>query len=231
MRACHLSILLLLATTACSAAARQPAPSRTEEPRTAEPAPRSSTSEAPTPQPLPGTTQPPKRAEPGERPVAPPERPSSPSERTSPPADRPKAAPELPPERPVNAPGYDPARLGIVKVFPAGTPDGLLREAFRCALESLESVGFDCYARINVESNRDNDIALQQLRNYQWRKFRERAPTYLMGGDKEFAVEVTRRDQGKDETKIFLRSTKRDYPAPITLRRTPEGWQIYVNSL
>lgn len=110
-----------------------------------------------------------------------------------------------------------------------------MREAFHCALDLSDSDGFDCYTQLNCEMNRDTDIALGHLRTYQWRFFRQRASTYV-ADPKEFAVEVTRRDPetvgpATKDAKIFLHSTLRDNPAPISFRREEGVWRIYSNSL
>ncbi len=127
------------------------------------------------------------------------------------------------------------SRLGLIKDFAPGTPDGILREAFKCALEMDETAGFSCYARLNVEGNHDNDIATTQLRNYQWRFFRQRASSYVMT-EQPFTIKVTRRDPGaidanSKEVKVFLLSKARDNPAPVTLRKEGNVWRIYSNSL
>jgi len=125
--------------------------------------------------------------------------------------------------------------LGPVSEFPKGTPLGILREAFYCALELGESEGFDCYMKINVSLNRDTDLARRHLRRYQWRYFRDRASSYV-SRSQPFTVEVTRytpRDwEGvRAGFKVFLASSKRDNPAPITFRKEEGVWQIYSNSL
>jgi hypothetical protein len=128
-------------------------------------------------------------------------------------------------------------RVGVVREFAPGSPDATLREAFKCALEMGDAAGFECYAALNVDSNHDNDIATGQLRNYQWRWFRQRAASYLVEDkDKVFAIKVTRRDPARldsnaKEVKIFLFSSARDNPAPVILRREAGAWRIYANSL
>jgi hypothetical protein len=126
--------------------------------------------------------------------------------------------------------------IGVVSEFPAGTPDAVLREAFHCALEvSGDADGFACYARLNVALNRDNENALVHLKTYQWRYFRQRAPTYLTSA-RPLAVRVTRRDapvieSGQKSVKMFLKSSERENPAPITFRFEDGEWRIYANSL
>jgi hypothetical protein len=145
-----------------------------------------------------------------------------------------KDVPPPPKDVPPGAP--DPDRTGLVKQFTPGSTDAVIRDAFKCALDFPdEASGFQCYAALNVESNRDNDIAVGQLRNYQWRFFRQRASGYLQEGQ-GFAFLVTRRDPGKveataKEAKVFLRHKSRDNPAPITLRKENGVWKIYANSL
>lgn len=124
---------------------------------------------------------------------------------------------------------------GVVKTFPAGTPDAVLREAFRCALDMNDSDGFSCYLKINRERNQDTDIALAQLKAYSWRAFRNRAPSYVMD-PKEFAIKITRRDpstvaESTKSAKIFLFSKDRDNPAPIEFCKENGSWKIYSNSL
>jgi len=126
-------------------------------------------------------------------------------------------------------------KAGLVRTFPAGTPDAVLREAFHCALDMSESEGFSCYLRINRERNQDTDIALAQLRAYSWKAFRQRASSYIMD-PKEFVLKVTRRDpanvgEANKSAKIFLFSKARDNPAPIEFCREGGGWKIYANSL
>ena len=124
---------------------------------------------------------------------------------------------------------------GLVKTFPAGTPDAVLREAFRCALDMNDSDGFSCYLKINRERNQDTDIALAQLKAYSWRAFRNRAASYVMD-PKEFAIKVMRRDpstvgESAKTAKIFLFSKERDNPAPIEFCKENGTWKIYSNSL
>ena len=131
-------------------------------------------------------------------------------------------------------PAHMPTKIGDISDFPYGTPDGLLRNALHCALDiAADGEAFDCYAALNVSTNRDTDIALAHLRNYQWKVFRQRAANYVVA-EKPFTVRVTRRDpdsgDGK-EVKLFLYGKGRDFPAPITLRRDGSRWQIYTNSL
>lgn len=132
---------------------------------------------------------------------------------------------------------FDPNRVGVVREFAPGSPDATLREAFKCALEMGDAAGFECYAALNVDGNHDNDIATGQLRNYQWRWFRQRAASYVIEDkDKTFGLKVTRRDPARlepntKEVKIFLFSTARDNPTPVILRREAGSWRIYANSL
>ncbi|MEY3014692.1 MAG: hypothetical protein RIT45_3427 [Pseudomonadota bacterium] len=122
-----------------------------------------------------------------------------------------------------------------LKAFPQGSPAWVVRQAFRCALEHNESSGFDCYAALNVETNRDNENARVHLRRYQWSHFRKWAASYPLPG-KEFVLLQTRQVPAKlepqtSEVKLFLWSRHRDNPAPITLRREGGRWLIYSNSL
>lgn len=122
-----------------------------------------------------------------------------------------------------------------VRVFAKDSPVAVVREAFRCALERGEEAGFDCYAALNVMSNRDNDNARTHLRRYSWSHFRKWAPTYPLGG-KDFGILVTRQVPAKlaadtREVKLFVWSRQRDNPAPITLRREAGSWRIFSNSL
>lgn len=139
-------------------------------------------------------------------------------------------------DKPPVKPAYNPHATGVIKEFPAASIDGVLREAFKCALDfSDESSGFSCYAALNVDSNHDNDVATTQLRKFQWAAFRRRAAGFVVEG-KEFAVRITRRDPDRvpadaKEAKLFLHSRERDNPAPITFRREAGQWRIYANSL
>ena len=168
-----------------------------------------------------------------------------PTAATSAPAEPIAAAPppsavEAPtPSRPpaaVDAPAPDrmPTKIGEVSEFAVGTPDGTLRQALRCALEiTNESTAFDCYAALNVSTNRDTDIALAHLRNYQWKVFRQRASNYVVNSA-PFTIKVTRRDPENGDgkhVKIFLWGKARDFPAPITLQKDGGRWWIYTNSL
>lgn len=127
-----------------------------------------------------------------------------------------------------------PTKIGEVSEFAVGTPDGTLRQALRCALEiANESAAFDCYAALNVSTNRDTDIALAHLRNYQWKVFRQRASNYVVNSQ-PFTIKVTRRDPESGDgkhVKIFLWGKARDFPAPITLQKDGGRWWIYTNSL
>ncbi|MFZ4578314.1 MAG: hypothetical protein ACOYOB_07950 [Myxococcota bacterium] len=219
LRNSGLLIGLAVVTLACSAAKAadpQAADLPTAEPTATEPA-------KPAP---PKETAPPA----AERPAPPP---ADEDTRPEPDDKRPEPPPAVPPK------AVEPSlatAIGVVSEFPAGTPDGVLREAFRCALEaSGDAEGFACYARINVEANRSNDIALMHLKTYQWRYFRQRAPSYLVG-TKPFSVRITRRDaptieSGMKSVKMFLKSSERENPAPISLRLEDGEWRIYANSL
>lgn len=120
-------------------------------------------------------------------------------------------------------------------VFAAGSPESTIQRAFSCVLERSESSGFDCYADLNVASNRDNSNALSHLQRYQWSHFRKWARTYVLPG-KAFALLLTRQDPEKvtetvNEVRLYFWSNKRDMPAPITLRRENGRWLIHANSL
>ncbi|MBI5607510.1 MAG: hypothetical protein HY902_01365 [Deltaproteobacteria bacterium] len=152
------------------------------------------------------------------------------------PAADPKPAEPAPdPVKPAK-PAAMPTALGDVSTFPEGTPDGTLRAALACALDDLgDSQAFQCYASLNVSRNRDTDIAVAQLRAYNWKHFRQYAASYVVR-DKPFTVRITRRDldaNGGDGkvVKLFLYSKSRDYPAPITLEREGGAWRISYNSL
>lgn len=127
-----------------------------------------------------------------------------------------------------------PTKIGEITEFPFDTPDGLVRAALHCALDIADDgSAFHCYAALNVSTNRDNDIALAHLRNYQWKVFRQRAANYVLS-DKPFTIKVTRRDPDNGvgpRVKLFLWGKGRDFPAPITVQRTGSVWQIFTNSL
>ena len=121
--------------------------------------------------------------------------------------------------------------LGRVSHFPPGTPLGLVRDAFRCAL----SHEFDCYAALNVSHNTDSPHARRHLRKYSWSAFEGRAPGYVVE-EKPFTLHAVRYDPPRvdEETKrvkVYLLSREREYPAPITLVRSGTYWRIYTNSL
>ncbi len=123
----------------------------------------------------------------------------------------------------------------VTREFKEGTPLGVVRAAFRCALEMDESSGFDCYMPLNIENNRNNENARTHLRRYQWAHFRKWATTYPLPG-KEFALRQTRQvpaklDAETQEIKFYFVSRNRDNPAPVTLRREGGAWLIYANSL
>lgn len=133
-------------------------------------------------------------------------------------------------------PAAIPTALGLVDSFAEGTPDAVVRAAFRCAVEiGDDNDAFKCYAALNVADNRDTDISLLHLRTYQWKVFRQRAPAYVVS-EKPFTLKVVRRDPEKAPAdakhyKLFIHSRERDFPAPITLRRDGGRWLIYANSL
>jgi hypothetical protein len=128
------------------------------------------------------------------------------------------------------------SKVGVIDTFPASTPDGLVREAFKCALDYPDdAAGFACYSALNVEINRDTVTALQHLRLYQWTYFRKRAASYVVKTE-PFSLQVTRRDPRRVTgssryAKVFFKSRQRDNPAPIVLRRDAGVWQVYQNSL
>jgi len=125
---------------------------------------------------------------------------------------------------------------GQIHEFPAGTPEGTLREALRCALDIAEEpAAFECYAALNVLDNTNTENSRVHLREYQWKVFRQRASGYVMS-TAPFTVEITRRDTsssspGKEDVKLFLRSNQRDNPAPILFRREDGHWRIHTSSL
>ncbi|MBM4345326.1 MAG: hypothetical protein FJ100_18295 [Deltaproteobacteria bacterium] len=127
-----------------------------------------------------------------------------------------------------------PTRVGDISEFPPGTPDGIVRQALHCAIDiAEESSAFQCYAQLNVVGNRDTDIAISHLRNYQWKVFRQRAASYVLAAN-PFTVRVTRRDPENGDgkhVKVFLFSKARDFPAPITLQKDGNRWWIYSSSL
>ena len=128
-----------------------------------------------------------------------------------------------------------PAPATVVREFPEGSPIWVVRQAFHCALDFDASSGFECYAPLHVENNRNNSNALTHLRRYQWAHFRKWATTYPQPG-KGFALLVTRQVPEKleatdGEVKIFLVSRHRDSPAPVTLRREGSHWRLYASSL
>lgn len=123
----------------------------------------------------------------------------------------------------------------VIRDFPEGSPVWVVRQAFRCALDHDESSGFECYVPLHVETNRNNDNALQHLRRYQWAHFRKWAATYPEPG-KVFAIRQSRQVPEKleathKEVKLFFVSRNRDNPAPIILRREAGSWRIYSSSL
>lgn len=169
---------------------------------------------------------------------APPAEPAQPAEPAKP-AEPPKPAEPSGPAQPTpgpSGPAAIPNALGMTDVFPAGTPDEVLRAAFGCALDiPSDDKAFNCYAALNVADNRDTDISLAHLRSYQWKVFRQRAAGYVVS-EKPFTLKVMRRDPEKApaelrDYKIFLHSRLRDYPAPISLRFEQGRWRIYANSL
>jgi hypothetical protein len=121
---------------------------------------------------------------------------------------------------------------GAISAFPDGTPDAVVRRALQAALDN----DFDAYAALNVRDNRDTEVVLAQLRNYQWKVFQGRVSGYILG-TAPFTVNVTRRDDpgadapGPRRHKLFLFSSKRDNPAPIILQWEEGEWRIYANSL
>lgn len=132
--------------------------------------------------------------------------------------------------------GDKPEDATVVQDFPEGSPIWVVRQAFECTLGFHdESRGFDCYAPLHVENNRNNENALTHLRRYQWAHFRKWASTYPQPG-KVFALRMSRQVPEKlesthNEVKIFLVSRHRDNAAPITLRREGGHWRIYASSL
>lgn len=206
-----LGLALVLTLAACSGAAVQEEPKPVGAPDIA---PSRETPPA-DPKPAPAPSDPGKPAEP-----------ASDAKPAEPAADPAKAA----------KPATMPTAIGDVSTFPEGTPDGTLRAALACALDDLgDSQAFQCYASLNVTRNRDTDIAVAQLRAYNWKHFRQYAASYVVR-DKPFTVRITRRDldsNGADGkvVKLFLFSKSRDYPAPITLEREGGAWRISYNSL
>lgn len=178
-----------------------------------------------------------KPAEPAAAPAAPAE-PAKPAEPVGPAKPDAPAEPAKPadPAAPPAAAVAIPTLIGLVDSFAEGTPDALVRDAFRCAIDIAdEGNAFKCYAALNVADNRDSDISLLHLRSYQWKVFRQRAPSYVVSAA-PFTLKVTRRDPDKAPAdaknyKLFIHSRDRDFPAPITLRKDAGRWLIYTNSL
>ncbi len=176
------------------------------------------------------------------REATPAEAPRDPAPPAEPARDSGKPAADAKPAEPPSDPGKPakpaamPTALGEVSTFPEGTPDGTLRAALACALDDLgDSQAFSCYANLNVTRNRDTDIAVAQLRAYNWKHFRQFAASYVVH-DKPFTVRITRRDLEPSSAeaktvKLFLFSKSRDFPAPVTLEREGGVWRISYNSL
>jgi len=208
-----MAILGLALMTACSGAAVQDEPKRTGGPDIAPAEPKPA-------EPKPADTRP---ADP-----KPGQTPSDGGQVAEPTADPKPAEPAKPPVLPTT--------IGDVSTFPDGTPDGTLRAALACALDDLgDSQAFSCYASLNVTRNRDTDIAVAQLRAYNWKHFRQYAASYVVR-EQPFTVRITRRDHDSSGrsgkvVKLFLFSKSRDYPAPITLEREGGTWRISYNSL
>jgi len=116
-----------------------------------------------------------------------------------------------------------------------GTPEWVVREAIRAALTPDESRGFERYLELLVADNKDNDRAIGQVRAYSWHQFRKRAASYLED-PALLTYRLTRLDPpevgpGVEQIKVFLHSTQRDSPAPMTLKREGGKWLILYNSL
>lgn len=161
------------------------------------------------------------------------------AKRGGPKADRSKRGDARPPRskregdrsRSKGARGSRGTSLGRVSQFPPGTPLGLVRDAFRCALRH----DFDCYAALNVSHNTDSPHARRHLRKYSWAAFENRATGYVLQ-DEPFTLHAVRYDPPRvdDKTKrvkVYLLSRDREYPAPITLVRSGTYWRVYTNSL
>lgn len=148
---------------------------------------------------------------------------------TAAPTERAPAAEREPVSRSALPPDQVPEVTGTTSRFAPGTPDATLRAAFDCAMRD----DFACYAALNVVSNRDGEIPLAHLRNYQWRAFRARWQSYMVARE-PFTVHITRRvrDPGKTpRIKLFLFSDERDNPAPCIFELQDGVWRIYANSL
>lgn len=152
-----------------------------------------------------------------------------------------KPLPEAPKE-PVK-PAEDPQ---LVRTFPPGTPEATLREMLRCGAEMRdESAAFDCYLKLQVEGNRDTEVAVAQVKHYSWKVFRSRAQSYLVPpkdpAKPEVVVKITRREPEKCQTapvdgklaqcKFYLESAVRDMPAPVTFQWEDGQWRIFSSSL
>lgn len=162
--------------------------------------------------------------------VAPPAAPTPASEPVE--AARPTTSPR-PSAEPTDGsallPDQVPPVIGTTSQFARGTPDATLRAAFACAAAD----DFACYAALNVRSNRDSEMAIAHLKNYQWRLFRERWQGYVIRKE-PFSLHITRRviEPGRiPRIKLFLFSDGRDNPAPCIFELQDGAWRIYANSL
>ena len=119
-----------------------------------------------------------------------------------------------------------------------GSPEALIASALIAAQDTDEKKGFDAYKKLVHPDRRSSAIALVQLRRYSWKRFREQAADYILGGTKSgFVVvrqEPARAAKRGSSARLFvdpINNVKRTYPVPIRFKKHDGDWYILSNSL
>ena len=116
------------------------------------------------------------------------------------------------------------------------SPERVVQQALKAALNSNEQAGFDAYLGLVDPELTRTDEALRQLRRFTWTRFRTQAPRYILKGtDGHF--EVARQDPrtlapATERVRLFIRPQHVKGPdRPIRLRLVDGQWLIQANSL
>ena len=116
------------------------------------------------------------------------------------------------------------------------SPEQVVQNAFKAALDPNEQAGFDAYLGLIDPELTTTEEALRQLRQFTWVRFRTQAPRYILKGT-EAHFEVSRQDPrtlspNTKRIRLFIKQQNTKAPdRPIRLRLVDGQWLIKANSL
>lgn len=120
----------------------------------------------------------------------------------------------------------------------AGTADQVVQQALLAAIDPNAAAGFERYLGLLHPRIKDSPDAIEQLRRYSWKRFRDQAQDYIVAGTTGGYV-LTRRDPPRvtdltTHVRLFVKAVnnpRRTFPTPIRLERAGDRWLITANSL